>query len=456
MDLQQSSRWDMKPMGLKFGTDGVRGLALDELEPEWVAKLGLATAQVTGIETFAIGIDGRETGPIFAQALASGFREAGSSYEYMGVVPTPAIAHISSIDKFGGAVISASHNQAEYNGIKFFLPGGKKLPDDEQSKIEIILQEECATPKFIKKLLPASLRGDLMQSWLTLLRNSVLSPNLGNLLVVVDSANGAASAFAPQLFKELGAQVISIHDKPNGRNINLNSGSTNMGDLTRTVKDTSADLGIAFDGDADRALAVDSEGEIIDGDHLMAIFANDMNDRGVLRDETAVVSVMTNLGFHLAMKELNINTHVTPVGDRHISQALQKNNWSLGGEQSGHIIFPDIATTGDGILTALQILDVLKRSEKTSKELSQSSMQKSPQSLRAVTLPIIETEIISEMKPFIDEIERSLGDTGRVLVRLSGTEPILRIMVEAPMQKQVDAYAKQLVEIAEKILSTSK
>ena len=181
-----------------------------------------------------------------------------------------------------------------------------------------------------------------------------------------------------------------------------------------------------------------------------------MNDRGVLRDETAVVSVMTNLGFHLAMKELNINTHVTPVGARHISQALQKNNWSLGGEQSGHIIFPDIATTGDGILTALQILDVLKRSEKTSKELSQSSMQKSPQSLRAVTLPIIETEIISEMKPFIDEIERSLGDTGRVLVRLSGTEPILRIMVEAPMQKQVDAYAKQLVEIAEKILSTSK
>ena len=443
-------------MGLKFGTDGVRGLALDELEPEWVAKLGSATAQVTGIKTFAIGIDGRETGPIFAQALASGFGEVGSSYEYMGVAPTPAIAHISATSKFGGAVISASHNQAEYNGIKFFLPGGKKLSDQQQSQIESTLQEECSTPKFIKEVLPSSLRDDLLESWLTSLRNSILSPNFDDLLIVVDSANGAASAFASQLFKKLGANVISIHDKPNGKNINLKSGSTNMDELVRTVKDTRADLGIAFDGDADRALAVDGDGEIIDGDHLTAIFANDMNDRGVLRDETTVVSVMTNLGFHLAMKEQKINTHITPVGDRHILQALQKNNWSLGGEQSGHIIFPDIATTGDGILTALQLLDVLKRSGRTCKELSQSSMQKSPQSLRAVTLPMIGTEIISEMEPFIDEIERSLGDTGRVLVRISGTEPILRIMVEAPMQKQVDAYAQQLVEIAEKILSTGK
>jgi len=446
----------MKPMGLKFGTDGVRGLALDELEPEWVAKLGSATAQVTGIKTFAIGIDGRETGLIFAQALASGFGEVGSSYEYMGVAPTPAIAHISATSKFGGAVISASHNQAEYNGIKFFLPGGKKLSDQQQSQIESTLQEECSTPKFIKEVLPSSLRDDLLESWLTSLRNSILSPNFDDLLIVVDSANGAASAFASQLFKKLGANVISIHDKPNGKNINLKSGSTNMDELIRTVKDTRADLGIAFDGDADRALAVDGDGEIIDGDHLTAIFANDMNDRGVLRDETTVVSVMTNLGFHLAMKEQKINTHITPVGDRHILQALQKNNWSLGGEQSGHIIFPDIATTGDGILTALQLLDVLKRSGRTCKELSQSSMQKSPQSLRAVTLPMIGTEIISEMEPFIDEIERSLGDTGRVLVRISGTEPILRIMVEAPMQKQVDAYAQQLVEIAEKILSTGK
>jgi phosphoglucosamine mutase len=446
----------MKPMGLKFGTDGVRGLALDELEPEWVAKLGSATAQVTGIKTFAIGIDGRETGPVFAQALASGFGEAGSSYEYMGVAPTPAIAHISATSKFGGAVISASHNQAEYNGIKFFLPGGKKLSDRQQSQIETTLQEECSTPKFIKEVLPSSLRDDLLESWLTSLRNSILSPNFDDLLIVVDSANGAASAFASQLFKKLGANVISIHDKPNGKNINLNSGSTNMDELIRTVKDTGADLGIAFDGDADRALAVDGDGEVIDGDHLTAIFANDMNDRGVLRDETTVVSVMTNLGFHLAMKEQKINTHITPVGDRHILQALQKNNWSLGGEQSGHIIFPDISTTGDGILTALQLLDILKRSGKTSKELSQSSMQKSPQSLRAVALPMIGTEIVSEMEPFIDEIERSLGNTGRVLVRLSGTEPILRIMVEAPIQKQVDAYAQQLVEIAEKILSTSK
>jgi len=443
-------------MGLKFGTDGVRGLALDELEPEWVAKLGSATAQVTGIKTFAIGIDGRETGLIFAQALASGFGEVGSSYEYMGVAPTPAIAHISATSKFGGAVISASHNQAEYNGIKFFLPGGKKLSDQQQSQIESTLQEECSTPKFIKEVLPSSLRDDLLESWLTSLRNSILSPNFDDFLIVVDSANGAASAFASQLFKKLGANVISIHDKPNGKNINLKSGSTNMDELIRTVKDTRADLGIAFDGDADRALAVDGDGEIIDGDHLTAIFANDMNDRGVLRDETTVVSVMTNLGFHLAMKEQKINTHITPVGDRHILQALQKNNWSLGGEQSGHIIFPDIATTGDGILTALQLLDVLKRSGRTCKELSQSSMQKSPQSLRAVTLPMIGTEIISEMEPFIDEIERSLGDTGRVLVRISGTEPILRIMVEAPMQKQVDAYAQQLVEIAEKILSTGK
>ncbi|MEG3585871.1 MAG: phosphoglucosamine mutase [Actinomycetota bacterium] len=443
-------------MGLKFGTDGVRGLALDELKPDWVTRLGAATARITGVKTFVIGIDGRETGPIFAKALASGFKEAGASYEYVGVAPTPAIAHISSISEVGGAVISASHNQAEYNGIKFFLPGGKKLPDDQQFEIEAALHEEFLTAEFIDELMLSPSRDDLLQSWVTSIRNSIVSPTLEDLLVVVDSANGAASAFAPQLFKEFGANVISIHDKPNGKNINLKSGSTNMGDLTRTVKEMGADLGIAFDGDADRALAVDGDGSVIDGDFLIAIFASDMHKRRVLRDETTVVSVMTNLGFHLAMKEQKIKTHVTPVGDRHILQALQTNNWSLGGEQSGHIIFPDLSTTGDGILTALQLLDVLKRSGTTIRELSRSSMQKSPQSLRAVELPMVGTEIIAEMKPLIEEIERSLGETGRVLVRPSGTEPILRIMVEAPMQKQVDDYAQQLVETAERILFPNK
>jgi len=442
-------------MGLKFGTDGVRGLALEELKPDWVAKLASATAKVTGVKTFAIGTDGRETGPIFAKALASGFVEEGSSYEYLGIVPTPTIAHVSSSQKIGGAVVSASHNQSEYNGIKFFLPGGKKLPDKVQEEIEFILQNEIFSPEIIKNLEQSETREILINSWTASLTSSITSANLDGLLVVVDCANGAASSFAPQLFTDLGANVISIHDKPNGKNINLRSGSTDVSILAKTVKESGADLGIAFDGDADRSLAVDNDGSLIDGDCLMAIFANDMNERGVLRDETTVVSVMTNLGFHLAMTDLKIKTHVTPVGDRHILKALEENDWSLGGEQSGHIIFPDLASTGDGILTALQLLDIVKRSKTSVRSLSQSAMKKSPQTLRAVKLPKAGIEIIERLKPVIDEIEMSLGETGRVLVRPSGTEPILRIMVEAPTQEKVESLAQQLVEITEKILSES-
>ena len=440
-------------MGLKFGTDGVRALALKELQPEWVARLGAAAAKVIGVKTFVIAIDGRETGPILAEALVNGLKQEQTHYEYLGIAPTPAVAHIASTYKFGGAVISASHNRAEYNGLKFFLPGGEKLSDKDQSAIEAILAKETPVLEKNESLKISSLREDLLSTWTSNLKDSIISANLNGLRIVVDSANGAASFFAPNLFRNLGAEVISIHDEPDGKNINLKSGSTDTTILQSLVKEIDADLGVAFDGDADRALAIDKTGELVDGDSLLAIFAQDMKHRNVLNGDTTAVTVMTNFGFHLAMKESEIRTHTTPVGDRHILQALHQNNWSLGGEQSGHIIFPDFSPTGDGILTALQLLDIVKRTKKSVKELSDSAMQKYPQSLRAVQIPKLGLGVPAEMEQAIKKVEKSLGEDGRVLVRASGTEPILRIMVEAREQVQVDLYAQELEETAKKIFS---
>ncbi len=271
----------------------------------------------------------------------------------------------------------------------------------------------------------------------------------------MDCANGAASAFAARTLRELGARVTSIHDVPDGNNINQDCGSTNLASLQIAVRDNNADLGLAFDGDADRVLAVDQQGRVIDGDFMIAICAEDMKSREALKGNTAVVTVMTNLGFHLAMKEKQIHVHQTPVGDRQVLAALEENDWSLGGEQSGHIIFSDLSTTGDGLLTGIQLLDIIGRSDKSLNELADSAMVRYPQVLKQVNLSTTTVDIESSLAEDIANAEIGLGDSGRVLVRRSGTEPVLRIMVESLKDEIAESTANKLVLAAESYLAVS-
>ena len=426
-------------MGLKFGTDGVRGLAHSELTIDWVTQLAFATVRATGVANFVIGIDGRESGKTFASALAAGFKLAGAKAEYLGIIPTPGIAHIASSFGIGGAVISASHNQAEYNGVKFFLPDGQKLSDEVQHRIEALLSEEISLVQVNESFEISHDADKYFDSWTNSIRNSTAFRDFENMSVVIDCANGAASYIAPQLFKELTAKLTVINAEPNGRNINLNCGSTDMSSLSSVVREINADVGLAFDGDADRVLAIDDKGKIIDGDYLMAV----------------VASVLANMGFHEAMKSIGLTTHITPVGDREILQALSENKWSLGGEQSGHIIFANDAKTGDGILTGMHLLDCIKKSDMTLHRLSESVMQKYPQVLRSMSLRQQignQDSVFDQLQPLISRAESLLSNEGRILVRPSGTEPILRIMVEGKTQSTVQTVADSLFESIEEVL----
>ena len=442
-------------MGLKFGTDGVRGLAHSELTIDWVTQLAFATVRATDVANFVIGIDGRESGKTFASALAAGFKLAGAKAEYLGIIPTPGIAHIASSFGIGGAVISASHNQAEYNGVKFFLPDGQKLSDEVQHRIEALLGEEISLVQVNESFEISHDADKYFDSWTDSIRNSTAFRDFENMSVVIDCANGAASYIAPQLFKEITAKLTVINAEPNGRNINLNCGSTDMSSLSRVVREINADVGLAFDGDADRVLAIDDKGKIIDGDYLLAIFANDLSKRSMLNSNTVVATVMANMGFHEAMKSIGVTTHITPVGDRHILQALSENKWSLGGEQSGHIIFANDAKTGDGILTGIHLLDCINKSDMTLHGLSESVMQKYPQVLRSVILRQQignQDSVFDQLQPFISRAESLLSNEGRILVRPSGTEPILRIMVEGKTQSTVQTVADSLFESIEEVL----
>ena len=348
-------------MTLKFGTDGVRGRAFSDLQPEWVTFLARSAAQVLKTETVVVGTDGRESGPAFVQALRDGFQAEGVEVLTMGTVPTPAVAHIAATRGIAGAMVSASHNPSSDNGIKFFTPGGNKLNDEDQKQIEALLESEDFQIHTQIDVNLAPSHEHLVHDWIASLQESIDGRNFEGLSVVIDCANGSASHFAYEVLHSLGADVKSIHDAPDGLNINHDCGSTNPSSLRSAVAEIGADLGLAFDGDADRVLAVDQQGRIIDGDYLIAICAEDMKLRQRLQGNTTVVTVMTNLGFHLAMKEKGIQVHETSVGDRHVLAALEKNKWSLGGEQSGHVIFRDLSTTGDGLLTGIQLLDVIKQ-----------------------------------------------------------------------------------------------
>ena len=435
---------------LKFGTDGVRGVANQDLTPELVVALGRAAATVLSAERVVVGRDTRRSGQLIESALVAGLAAEGVEVTLLGVAPTPAVAWVAAADSIAGAVISASHNPFEDNGVKLFGPGGRKLDDPTEAALEAELQrllrhETRHAPRTgaaVGRTVDGSSR---VEEWLASVADSIDGRDLDGLRVVLDCANGAASRVGPAVLRRLGAEVIVLHDQPDGTNINAGCGSTHPADLQHAVVEHGASVGIALDGDADRALAVDADGRLIDGDQIIAIAAIDRHGAGTLAKDSVVVTVMTNLGFRFGMAEHGISVVEVPVGDRYVIEALDAGGLSLGGEQSGHVIFADRATTGDGLLTMVQLLDVVTRSGRPLAELADASMTRLPQVLRNVRVARGGGEVAAALSDLIADVEAGLGDHGRVLIRASGTEPLVRVMVEAPTVEQATAAANRLV-----------
>lgn len=432
-------------MTLRFGTDGVRGPA-SEFTDALVIALGQAAAQILGSSSFVIGRDTRESGERLERALATGLAQVGAKPLSMGVVPTPAVAWVCAQRGVPGAVISASHNPWSDNGIKFFAAGGRKLSDELEDALESALDAIVATGVDSAAIAGIATDTDVVGEWCEAVSSSV--PSITPMRIVIDCANGAASSVAPGIFRGLGLDVEVLHAQPDGRNINDGCGSTHPEDLQRAVVATSAALGLAFDGDADRLLAVDERGELVDGDQLIALFARDMRERGELAGNRVVVTVMSNLGFRLAMDEQGIEVVETPVGDRHVLEALARTSSSLGGEQSGHIVFAERATTGDGVLSGVQLVDLVGRSQVPLSVLAAEVMERLPQVLRNVRLESRREDLGAFLAEAIASevaaVEANLGARGRVLIRPSGTEPLVRVMVEAPTMEQAEAAADNL------------
>lgn len=435
---------------VRFGTDGVRGLANSELTAALALDLGRAAARVLGARmdrpTAVVGGDSRLSTPMLEAALVAGLAAEGVEVFRLGVTPTPAVAFEASRLGAFGAVVSASHNPYHDNGIKLFAPGGTKLPDAVEAEIEAELdalaEPGCAPPAAE----PGRIHGRTDPSaYIEHLLGALEGRTLDGLRVVVDAANGAASHVAAEVFARAGAQVVAVNVAPDGRNINAGCGATAPAALQALVPAERAFAGLALDGDADRLIAVDETGAIVDGDHIIAICAADLRSRGLLVDDTVVVTVMTNLGFRLAMQEQGIRVVETAVGDRYVLEALLAGGYSLGGEQSGHVIFPSHATTGDGLLTGLVLLDVVQRSGRRLSELAAAAMTQLPQVLVNVAVPTGSAAALAEA--IADEVtaeHAALGATGRILVRPSGTEPLVRVMVEAPTAEQARAVADRL------------
>ncbi len=432
---------------LRFGTDGIRGRAGTELTTELAYDLGLAAAHVLRPPELVIARDTRESGVALARAVAKAANSVGVVVIDLGVAPTPAVAHVAAERAAVGVMVSASHNPWFDNGIKLFTPAGRKLSDIEQGAIERQLEHSASggrSERVSSEVLSsaaviakdgASHRPELLAGWVEAVTSSATS-SFDGLRVVIDAANGAASHVAGPIFADLGANVIMLANTPDGRNINDGCGSTDTTGLQRSVTGAGADLGIAFDGDADRLIAVDNLGQVVDGDQLMAMVAVDLRDQGRLADSTVVVTVMSNLGFHRAMQSQSITVEVTPVGDRHILESLHAHGWSFGGEQSGHLIFHDLATTGDGVLSAVQLLGLVVRSGRTLAELSDEAMVRFPQVLRNVKVANQVDDLDDRIAEAVERAERRLGDNGRVLIRPSGTEPVIRVMVEAAVEDE--------------------
>lgn len=439
---------------MRFGTDGVRGAAHTELTVDFASRLARAAARLlaTGPDpVVVIGGDTRESTPEFDAALTSGFRAAGITTVRLGVVPTPVVAFEAQRRGALGAVVSASHNPYGDNGIKLFACGGTKLPDDVERAIEVELDRLVAAEVLTADASAPSDPGPVTfdpEPYVDHVLRYLEGRRLDGLRVVVDAANGAAFDIGPMVLRAAGAEVVVISDAPDGRNINDGCGATSPAHVAEAVRSHGADVGVAFDGDADRLIAVDHRGIVVDGDHIIAITALDLLAKGELRNDTVVVTVMTNLGFRMAMSAAGVRVVETAVGDRYVLEALAAGGYSLGGEQSGHVIFADHATTGDGILTAVALLDAVRRSGRPLAALAADAMTSLPQVLVNVRVARRMPDIADRLATEIAAAEAGLGDSGRVLVRASGTEPLVRVMVEAPTDELAHATAESLAAAA--------
>ncbi|KAJ52287.1 phosphoglucosamine mutase [Clostridium tetanomorphum] len=445
-------------MGRMFGTDGVRGIANEELTPDLAYSLGRAGAYIltegTHKPKILVGMDTRISGHMLESALVAGILSVGAEAVCVGVIPTPAVAYLTR--KYGadaGVVISASHNPVEYNGIKFFNGQGYKLSDELEDKIQRVIESNFeGVPSPIgedvgRKIIEDGALEDYIE-----FAKSTIKTDLKGLKVALDCANGAAFEAAVQTFRQLKAEVSVINNDPDGININKNCGSTHPEQLMEYVVKKGCHLGLAFDGDADRCLAVDNKGNLINGDFIMAICGKHMKNSGKLDKNTVVVTVMSNMGLFIAMDNEDINLVKTKVGDRYVLEEMLKEGYKIGGEQSGHIIFLDYNTTGDGLVTALQLSGIVKESGKSLSELT-SIMKELPQVLVNATVPndkkdiyITDTEIAEEIR----KIEEKMDGRGRVLIRPSGTEPLVRVMLEGEEQKEIDDIAHSLAKLIEK------
>ncbi len=439
-----------------FGTDGVRGSANTELTPELVLALGRAVARTITATTFLIGRDTRRSGPMLQAALAAGLASEGADVIDVGVLPTPALAWLSARRDLPAVVISASHNPFPDNGIKLFGAGGAKLSEELEGAIEDelhrVLDPILKGPRPLEGHGVGTVRTelDLGDAYVEYLLGTLDGRTLEGLRIVVDSANGSASGLAAALFEGAGAEVVAIGCEPDGTNINAGCGSTATELLSSAVVEHGAHLGLALDGDADRLLAVDGTGALVDGDALLALFARDLADRGQLAGNTVVVTVMTNLGFRRAMDERGIHVKETDVGDRQVLAAIDKEGFSLGGEQSGHIIFRRLATTGDGLLSGLVLADLLARTGSSLAELLDGLIEPVPQTL--VNVRGVDTSLMGQVEAIamaVDQEQEAMGDTGRVLVRPSGTEPVVRVMVECTEPGVAEATAARLHALIE-------
>lgn len=440
---------------LRFGTDGVRGVALSELSEDFVAGLAHAAADELHFARVVVGRDTRESGPALVAAVHRGLIAAGAEVIDLGMAPTPVVAAIAAHVGAAAVVVTASHNPYADNGVKIFAAGGTKLSDAEQARVEARLSGDI-TVSDGHAIAPDSTarRVELFDVYRAHVTEAVGVGALDGLTIVLDCANGAFSEIAPEVIAELGARVTVINDEPNGRNINDGCGATYLGPIREAVVMHGADLGLAFDGDGDRVIAVDGTGGEVSGDHLLALAAIDMSSRGTLDNNAVAVTVMTNAGFHAAMRSHGIAVVTTPVGDRHVLAAMEEHGVVLGGEQSGHIIHRRFATTGDGLLAGALLASLVARRGRPLQELAAEAMTALPQSLVNVSTV---TRVADPATMFADDIRRvemSLDGVGRVLVRASGTEPLVRVMVEAATQDRADSAARLLAETVERRLGS--
>ena len=442
-------------MSRMFGTDGVRGIANSELTPELAFQLGKAGALVltkgTHKPKILVAKDTRISGDLLESAMVSGMLSVGAEAVLLGVVPTPAVAYL--VREYGadaGVMISASHNPVEFNGIKFFNREGFKLSDALEDEIQKIIEEDFDG-------VPVLIGGDIghVSHAENATRDYVefaaktLEGDLKGMKIALDCANGASYKSAVDTFEKLGAEVHVIHNEPNGININERCGSTHPEDLMKFVVENQCDLGLAFDGDSDRCLAVDEKGNLVNGDFIILVAGLYLKEMGKLKDDTIVVTVMSNLGLMLAAKELGLNVAITAVGDRYVLENIMENDYSIGGEQSGHVIFKDFNTTGDGIVTGVQLAGIVKNRGKSLSELA-SIMKELPQVLVNVKIPnemkkIHETD--EEVKSLIRSVEEKLEGKGRVLIRPSGTEPLVRIMLEGEDLEEITEAAENIADL---------